>query len=59
MNCTLDLLIDALEDGDGKQQKCTLGDTIKASTVYRYTTAAEVIHQMDKGRPIPVLVYGL
>jgi hypothetical protein len=59
MNCTIDLLIDALEDGNGKQQKCTLRDTIKSSTVNRYTTAAEVIHQMDKARPIPVFVYGL
>ena len=57
-NCTLDHLISALEDEEGIQKQCPLGDNIESSKFKRYTTAAEVIHQMNKGRPIPVMVYG-
>jgi hypothetical protein len=58
-NCTLlDHLISPLEEEDGSQKKCPLGENIESSKFKCYTTAAEVIHQMDKGRPIPVLVYG-
>ena len=57
-NCTLDLLIDALEDKSAQQTGCLLGDGVLSSKFKRYSTSVEVNHQLENGRPIPVLLYG-
>jgi hypothetical protein len=57
-NCTLNSIIDALEDDSGKQTGCLLGNDVEPSKFKRYTTAAEVLFQLTKGRPVPVVLYG-
>jgi hypothetical protein len=57
-NCTLDLLIEALEDNASKKRGCLLGGEVETSKFKRYTTLAEVTYQIDNGRPLPVLLYG-
>jgi hypothetical protein len=57
-NCTLDLLIDALEDNGQKKKGCLLGGNVESSKFKRYSTAAEVTYQLENGRPLPVLMYG-
>jgi hypothetical protein len=55
---TLDLLIDALDNMSGRQKGCVLGDHVESSKFKRYTTTAEVVHEMWLGRPVPVLLFG-
>jgi hypothetical protein len=55
---TLDLLIDALTKNRTTQTFCPLGPEVEMSKFRRYSTAAEVIHQMGRGWPLPVLLYG-
>ena len=57
-NRTLDLLIDALEDKNGKKTGCLLGDGIESSKFKRYSTSVEILYQIEKGLPVPVLLYG-
>jgi hypothetical protein len=57
-NCTLDGLIDALEDNSQKKKGCLLGVDVEASKFKRYSTVAEVTHLMENGCPLPCLLYG-
>jgi hypothetical protein len=57
-NSTLDLLIDALENESGKQTGCLLGEGVDPTKFKRYTTTIDIVHRLDNGRPIPVLLYG-
>ena len=55
---TLDMLIEAAEDRNQQIRKCPLGDDVESSKFKRFSTATEVAHAMDNGRPLPVLIYG-
>jgi hypothetical protein len=55
---TLDLLIEAAEGDHSNRRMCPLGDNVEFSKFKRYTTAAEVVHRISKGHPLPVLLYG-
>ena len=57
-NSTLDHLIDALEENSARKKGCLLGEKVESSKFRRYSTAAEVMDEMEKGRPLPVLLYG-
>jgi hypothetical protein len=57
-NCTLDGLIDALENNSQKKKGCLLGVDVEPSKFKRYSTVAEVAHQMENGCPLPGLLYG-
>jgi hypothetical protein len=55
---TLEIMIQAAEEPNEMQPRCPLGDDVERTKFKRYTTAAEVIHEMSTGRPLPVLIYG-
>ena len=55
---TLDLLIQATEGDLPKRLKCPLGENVESSKFKRYTTVAEVIDQIQKGQPLPILLFG-
>ena len=57
-NWTLNILIDAAEDGRGKKRGCLLGRDVETSKFKRFNTTAEIDHLINNGRPIPVLLYG-
>jgi hypothetical protein len=62
-NCTLDCLISALEVNDdntesGYRLKYPLGENVESAKFKRYRSGSEVIHLMEKGMPISVLIYG-
>jgi hypothetical protein len=56
---TLEILIQATEVPNVQQHRCPLGDDVERTKFKRYTTAAQVIHEINSGRPLPVLLYGL
>ena len=41
-----------------KRLKCPLGENVESSKFKRYTTTAEVIDQIQKGQPLPILLFG-
>ena len=52
------MLIDAAEDTANRPDACPLGEDVEVSKFRRYTTTAEVQHQITKGRPLPIILYG-
>jgi hypothetical protein len=55
---TLDLLIDALTKNQTTQTFFVHWVQEVEMSKFKYSTAAEVIHQMGRGWPLPVLLYG-
>jgi hypothetical protein len=55
---TLDILIDSLDNRSGQEKGCFLGHHVEPSKFKRYTTSAEVVYEMNMGRPLTVLLFG-
>ena len=55
---TLDLLIAEIEDHNNAPKPCPLGKEVEASKFKRYTTTAEINYIIEKGHPLPILLYG-
>ena len=55
---TLDMLIEEAEEKDNDPKSCPLGEDVESSKFRRYSTSAEVNHQIVNGRPLPVVLYG-
>ena len=55
---TLDMLIAATEENGIRRKYCPLGANVESCKFKRYTNLESVATSMERGQPLPVLLYG-